>query len=204
MIINRPRLFSVLRKEIPKRKPFTEGVYYTEEPKPYYIRDINKNRRQSIIEKSKKNNEIKKRNLNVHLKKIIKLRTSNRFMNLYRKANNGNYTNSEYKKEVNRLSRPRKKLYYFSEIDEKRKEWIRLLNEIKRTPAGMRWFILYSVYYNHIANKNFVKKIYSGNIPRENEAQFIGKLNRRFENVRNVNLVKNSANLARRIKTSTR
>jgi len=68
----------------------------------------------------------------------------------------------------------------------------------------MRWFILYSVYYNHIANKNFVKKIYSGNIPRENEAQFIGKLNRRFENVRNVNLVKNSANLARRIKTSTR
>jgi len=85
MIINRPRLFSVLRKEIPKRKP----------------RDINKNRRQSIIEQSK----IK--NIN-HLNKIKKMLNSNyynsnRFMNLYLKARNRKYTNSEYKKEVERL-----------------------------------------------------------------------------------------------------
>jgi len=85
MIKNRPRLFSFLRKEIPKRKP----------------RDINKNRRQSIIEKSKR------KNIN-HLNKIKKMLNSNyynsnRFMNLYLKARNRKYTNSEYKKEVDRL-----------------------------------------------------------------------------------------------------
>jgi len=101
MIKNRPRLFSVLRKEIPKRKPFTEGVYHTEGPKRYYI---NKNRRQSIIEQSK----IKNINLNRHLNKIKMMVNSNyynlsRFMNLYLKARNRKYTNSEYKKEVDRL-----------------------------------------------------------------------------------------------------
>jgi len=85
MIINRPRLFSVLRKEIPKRKP----------------RDINKNRRQSIIEQSKR------KNIN-HLNKIKRMlngtyNNSKNFMNLYLKARNRKYTNSEYKKEVDRL-----------------------------------------------------------------------------------------------------
>jgi hypothetical protein len=144
MIINRPRLFSVLRKEIPNRRPFTEGTHFKKGPNNgYIIRNNNMKRRQNMV-----------------------------FKNL--------------------------------SLNEKRKEWIRLLNEMKRTPDGMRWFMLYKIYYNRIANKNFVKKIYSGNIPRENEAQFIGKLNRRFENVRNVNPIKNSANLARRIKNSMR
>jgi len=85
-------------------------------------------------------------------------------------------------------------------LDSMRKEWISRLNDIKKRPGGEKWFILYSIYYNQIANKNFVKKIYSGAIPDSNIPQFMEKLTRRFENVEHVKPIENSIKLMRRIK----
>jgi hypothetical protein len=86
------------------------------------------------------------------------------------------------------------------EIKKMRKEWIRLFHEIQKKPGGKKWFMLYSIYYNQIANKDFVKKIYSGAIPDSNIPQFMEKLTRRFENVEHVKPIENSIKLMRRIK----
>jgi hypothetical protein len=80
-----------------------------------------------------------------------------------------------------------------------RKEWIRRLNDIRKTPDGEKWFKLYSIYYNHIANKDFIKKIYTGDIQDSNIPQFMAKLTRRFENVEKVKPNENFIKLKRRI-----